>query len=233
MYYIKYFGKLLYTWYYAATCKRKHVKIRHGARCYHNCDFEGYNVINNDCIVSNASLGYASYIGRNTRAINVKIGRYCSIGANMEISTYTHPTQKFVSTAPCFFSMGKQCGMTYVDHQKFDEALMPPDEEYSVIIGNDVWIGKNVTIIGGHKIGDGAVLATGCVVTKDVPPYSVVAGVPAKIIKYRFTEEQINKLMDIKWWNRDREWIANHSDCFDDIERFLSTVSEEDSNNKL
>ena len=70
-----------------------------------------------------------------------------------------------------------------------------------VIIGNDVWIGSHALILGGVKIGDGAVIGAGAVVTKDVPPYAVVGGVPARIIKYRFSQEIIDKLLEIKWWN--------------------------------
>ena len=71
-------------------------------------------------------------------------------------------------------------------------------------IGNDVWIGLNATILDGVTIGDGAIVAAGAVVTKDVPPYAVVAGVPAKIIKYRFTESQIDFLLKFRWWEKDR-----------------------------
>lgn len=232
MYWIKQFAKLLYTWYYALTLRRKHVAIRHGALCYHKCYLEGYNVINTGCVVANASLGYGTYLGRDTRAVEVKIGRYCSVGANLQINAYTHPSHTFVSTAPCFFSLGKQCGMTYVDHQKFDECRSISGEKYHVLIGNDVWIGNNVTILGGCKVGDGAILATGCIVTKDVPPYAIVAGVPAKVIRYRFEEEQIRRLLAIRWWDRDGTWIAAHSDAFDNIEKFLKTVEQEEMQEK-
>jgi tetrahydrodipicolinate N-succinyltransferase len=82
---------------------------------------------------------------------------------------------------------------------------LPPHSP--IIIGNDVWIAADVKIKQGVKIGDGAVLATQSFVTKDVPPYAVVGGNPAKIIKYRFTEEQIKDLLEIKWWNWDDEEI--------------------------
>jgi acetyltransferase-like isoleucine patch superfamily enzyme len=94
-----------------------------------------------------------------------------------------------------------------------------------VIIGNDVWIGANSTILSGVKIGDGAIIGAGAVVTNDVPPYAIVAGNPAKIIRFRFSEEQISKLLKIAWWNWDEDKIKANIDYFygtadDFIEKF-------------
>ena len=80
----------------------------------------------------------------------------------------------------------------------------------SCIIGNDVWIGNDVRIIGGITIGDGAIVGLGAVVTKDVPPYAVVGGVPAKIIRYRFEQDKIEELLRDKWWNKEEEWIKDN-----------------------
>jgi acetyltransferase-like isoleucine patch superfamily enzyme len=112
--------------------------------------------------------------------------------------------------------------MTYVKTQKYDECNSLRDETYNAIIGNDVWIGNDVIIMGGLKIGDGAIIGTGAIITKNVPPYAVVIGVPGKVIKYRFTDDEIGKLLEIQWWNKDKEWISENSDYFDNINRFLS-----------
>ncbi|MBO5552095.1 MAG: CatB-related O-acetyltransferase [Lachnospiraceae bacterium] len=88
-------------------------------------------------------------------------------------------------------------------------------------IGSDVWLGNDVRIMGGVKIGDGAVVGTGALVTKDIPPYSINVGVPAKTIKYRFTEEQIEKLLTSKWWEKDEQWINSNIDRFSDVEVFF------------
>ncbi len=99
---------------------------------------------------------------------------------------------------PCipFYSTRKQCGATFADRDYFDE-------QSDISIGNDVWIGARVFLIEGIHVGDGAIVGAGAVVTKDVPAYAVVGGVPAKIIRYRFTQEQIEYLLELQWWDKE------------------------------
>ena len=92
------------------------------------------------------------------------------------------------------------------------------------MIGNDVWIGSNVIIMSGVRIGDGAVIAAGAIVTKNVEPYSIVGGVPAKTIRRRFEENQIEYLRKIEWWNRSEDWIKKNAASFTDIEYFIKNI---------
>lgn len=91
-----------------------------------------------------------------------------------------------------------------------------------------MWIGADAVILDGVKVGDGAVIAAGAVVTKDVPPYAVAGGVPAKIIKYRFTQENIDFLMDIKWWEKGEPWIKAHADYFESVAELKKKIKEEE-----
>ncbi len=137
-----------------------------------------------------------------------------------------HPTKRFVSVHPAFYSTLKQCGFTYVSENKYSEyRWIDPENRITVMVGNDVWIGTGVRIMEGVKIGDGAIVAAGSVVTKDVEPYSIVGGVPAKHIRYRFSEEQIKKLMKLCWWNKGEIWIRENADLFEDIEKLLQKES--------
>lgn len=174
----------------------------------------------------NGAIGRYSYIGSNSQ-IYARIGSFCSIGNGVKIVPSSHPIS-FVSTSPVFYSTAGQALESFVDDNKYDDSLYVPGTKETCIIGNDVWIGDNVTIRGGVKIGDGAVIAMGAVVVKDVPPYAIVGGCPAKIIKYRFSEDTIDILQKSKWWDRDYSWIIKNVDSFRDIELFKPIVSDKE-----
>jgi virginiamycin A acetyltransferase len=136
------------------------------------------------------------------------IGKFCSIacGAKFLFASANH-TLKSLSTYPfpLFFEQWN------LDKKHVKYAW---DNKGDIVIGNDVWIGYEAVILSGIHIGDGAIIGTRAVVTKDIPPYTVVGGIPAKEIKKRFDEETINKLLQIQWWN----W------SFDKIQQYLPYI---------
>ncbi len=181
--------------------------------------FEGHNRIGRNSSFT-GSLGRCSYMGENCK-INSDIGRYCSIASEVCTISGRHPTVDWASTSPVFFSDDCQCGTTYVSEKLFDESSP------KTIIGNDVWIGARVTILSGVSIGDGAIIAAGAVVTKDVEPYTIVGGVPAKPIRKRFTDEQIAALLELKWWDKDEMWIKRHAAMFAHVDELIEGGSHE------
>lgn len=168
--------------------------------------YEPYQI--NEC-----KIGKGTYIAANSNISKTEIGNFCSIGPNLVCGYGIHPING-ISTSPAFYSTLKQNGMTFCDVNKIEERKI-------IKIGNDVFIGMNVCILDGVTIGDGAIIGAGAVVTKDIEPYSIVGGVPAKHIKYRFSEEQIKALLKTQWWNWDDEKLKKIEKNFFDIDQFL------------
>jgi acetyltransferase-like isoleucine patch superfamily enzyme len=191
---------------------------------------EGNNLISHNTTITNSYMGFGSYLGIDSKIGRTKIGRYTSIGPRVICIFGNHPTKQFVSTHPSFFSIKEQVGFTYTKKQLFPEFSDPisPGSPYTISIGNDVWIGSDVRILDGVQIGDGAIVAAGSVVTKNIAPYSIVGGVPAKHIKYRFTEPQIIFLKKYKWWEKPQHWIIKNAHLFADIEKFMKYPNASD-----
>ncbi len=183
--------------------------------------FEGANKIGKDCWFV-GSMGYGTYIGDNCK-IEAHIGRFTSIAPHVETNKGVHPLyEPFVSMSPMFYSTRRQCGETFAKKMMFQE------EKDLTIIGNDVWIGQNAFLVGGITIGDGAVILAGAVVTKDVEPYSIVGGVPAKHIKYRFEEERRNLLIASNWWNFPISWFRQNWELMCDMDGFIEYFSKKE-----
>ncbi|MFS7431281.1 CatB-related O-acetyltransferase [Carnobacterium maltaromaticum] len=184
--------------------------------------FEGNNVINKNCTLEKVFIGYGSYLGVNCNFYKTKIGRFCSISSNVKLINGNHPSSKFVSTHPAFYSVMGQAGFSYTSEQLFKENLYYCEEKDVILnIGNDVWIGQAVMIMEGISIGDGAIIASGAIVTKNVEPYTIVGGVPAKEIKKRFSETQISFLLNEKWWEYSNEKLEENYYLFRDIDIFV------------
>jgi len=191
-----------------------------------NTKFEGYNYVGRYSNVRNSSLGFGSYIGSKSFMPECLIGKYCSIGSNVQIISGNHPTDVFVSTHPAFYSVSGSTGLSFVNQSKFKEFEFADDKGHKVIIGNDVWISSNVLIVAPVKIGNGAVIAAGSVVTDDVEPYCIVGGVPAKTIGRRFDETTAEKINSSEWWNWDLNKIRANADCFENTELFLDFIEK-------
>jgi acetyltransferase-like isoleucine patch superfamily enzyme len=182
-----------------------------------NCSIGKFTVIHKNVRLSDSNLGDFSYT--HSSLLNTEVGKFCSIAPHCTFGLAKHPTKKIVSTHPAFYSKdNKGCLCTFTNVDYFDDSLE------KTIIGNDVWIGCNCIIISGVTIGNGAIIGAGSVVTKDVESYAIVGGVPAKLIRYRFEQDQIDFLNEFKWWDRDATWIEKNCDLFLDIEKFCKSA---------
>lgn len=155
------------------------------------------------------------------RIRNVKIGRYCSVAKHVDIGLSQHPVN-WLSICPLQY-ISNFAGWAHLTGK---EVFAKPFAQGVGMaeIGNDVWIGDRVVIMSGVKIGDGAIVAAGAVVTKDVPPYAIVGGIPARVIKYRFDEKTIHRLLDLQWWKYD---LADFGDVeWSDINSAVDAVKK-------
>lgn len=215
-------AKLIWRQFYRLKYKTQNVHLSEGVHFNQKTKFGNNIRIGQDTWISDSEIGDNSYIGNNCSLPNCHLGMYCSIGPNVKVINDSHPTRNFVSTSPIFYSTNKQCGVSYVTSSKYEEKRTINGR--NLIVGNDVWIGKDVKIISGITIGDGAVIGMNAVVTKDIPPYAIVGGVPAKLIRYRFETSIIDKLLEFKWWNKPEEWIKEHVELFANIEEFIKVL---------
>lgn len=187
------------------------VVIRKSAKIY-NVDIGDYTFINEYSLIESA---------------HTKIGKYCSISHNVKIGVTGHPHCYF-STSPIFYSKSRG----YVKESKFSES----DFYGNTQIGNDVLIYSNAVVVAGVTIGDGAIVASSAVVTRDVPPFAIVGGVPARIIGYRFSKEIIDVLLELKWWDLKHSDLMKASLAMADlsnIKEFVLNIKSLKSHNDI
>lgn len=193
-----------------------HVKIGYNSAVDGLCSLSKGNSFGQNCIISNAAFGRATYCTNNVVISNAEVGAFSSIAANVKIGLHKHPTRDFVSTFPGF-----HISWPHTPYLKCNSEF---DVHPRTLIGNDVWIGDSAIILSGVKIGDGAIVGAGAVVTKDVPPYAIVCGVPAKVMRYRFSEGQIKSLLEMKWWDWNEEKMAKFQKSFSDVDCFFRDI---------
>ena len=167
-----------------------------------NVNMEEYCSFADNSFIVNSNIGRFTSIGRNTTIINAEIGRFCSISWNITIGATQHYINRLSTHA--FY---------YVTNYGFVKENKKIVEK--VYVGNDVWVGANAIIMPGINISDGAIIGAGSVVTKDIPPYAIVAGNPAKILRYRFDNETIEYISDMKWYDWDIKKLKMHKDIFE------------------
>ena len=173
---------------------------------YDNCKIAPKGVVYSFCRLRSVKIGDYSYIGKSSILHSVTIGKFSSISDHCVIGLPSHSINT-ISSSPIFSGVRNGTKTSWVSKNM-------PLKPMSVVIGNDVWIGYRAMIPSHVTIGDGAVIAAGSVVVKDVPPYAVVGGVPAKIIKYRFPQDVIDKLLEIRFWDKTDEEIKKNLDLF-------------------
>lgn len=183
-----------------------------------NSWLNGNNKIGKFCTIENSEIGKYTYITDGAVVLNLKIGKYCSIGPGLNLGLASHPVNR-ISTSPIFYSNTKFLGVNITDKYNYSEFKQTN-------IGNDVWVGANVFIKSGVHIANGVVIAAGSVVTKDIEPYAIVGGNPAKVIRYRFPKEIIELLQQSEWWNKSYDTIKECVVYFQQDELNYDTLNQ-------
>lgn len=159
-----------------------------------------------------AKVGKCTYIGTLTAAYDCSIGKFCSIARECYIGGANHPID-WVTTSPCFHIKNNATGVCYAENEF--------EWNKKTIIGNDVWMGVRTIVVAGVTIHDGAVIGAGSVVTKDVGPYEIWAGNPARFIRKRFDNETIEKLQELKWWDYSDKELKQFGRNVPNVHEFL------------
>lgn len=203
----------LESWRYrCSACK----VYKYPGACFENTSFDGHNTLFRNVSCIDCHIGEFTYIQNHSSLLKTKIGKFCSIADHVRTGFGNHPVN-MVSTFPAFYyNTEAELKYSFCKSESQNEIYHKTKNGYLVEIGNDVWIGSHVLIMDGVVIGDGAVVAAGSVVTKDIPPYAIYGGVPAKLLRYRFDTDMIDSLLDYRWWDKDVNWIKDNFDKFVD-----------------
>lgn len=182
-----------------------------------NCSIHPTSKVESGCNLVNVQMDRHSFCGYDCEITNTEIGSFCSIANNVIIGGGMHPIN-WVSTSPVFYEGRDSVKTKFATHKR--------ELVKKTIIGHDVWIGQYVLIKQGITVGTGAVIGMGSVVTKDVEPYTVVAGCPAKIIKKRFDDKTISGLLKSEWWNLSEKQLHKLGELFNNPKAFLENIGK-------
>ena len=200
----------------------KDISNRRGTRVskfaiLHDVSFDKTAYIGSFVKMERANVGKCTSIGTLSAAYDCKIGKFCSIARECYIGGARHPID-WASTSGCFYLKSNFTGVCYSE-QDFNWHI-------PTVIGNDVWLGIRSVIMGGVNISDGAIIGGGSVVTKDVGPYEIWAGNPARLIRKRFDECTINSLLQMKWWDWSDDLLVDRGRYFSDVQTLIELFGD-------
>lgn len=178
-----------------------------------------FNVLFDRVSIQSSTIGDHTYVQQDSYICAATVGKFCSIGMRVSIGLPRHAIH-MVSSHPLFYLKNTPLAVTYCDRDKFD--VIKPTR-----IDHDVWIGQGAMIMGGVHIGTGSVIGAGAVVTGDVPPYAIVGGIPARLIRYRFEAELRSALLSSQWWEAPEAWFKTHIEFFMEPARILEAIARE------
>lgn len=200
--------------------KRRGTKISPLA-ILHDVNYDTTAAIKPLAKLERATVGKCTYIGTLAAVYDCSIGNFCSIARDAYVGGAKHPIE-WVTTSPCFHLKDNATGICYAENEF--------NWKERTYVGNDVWIGERATVLSGLTIGDGAVIGGGSVVTKNVGPYEIWAGNPARFIRKRFDDETISKLEKIQWWNFEDTELTRIGSLMTNVDGFLKVVDQKERN---
>ena len=174
--------------------------------------------VNGPVFIMDSEIGDYTYLEAGCRLLRVDMGSFGAVAPLAQVGLAEHPTDRWVSGHPAFYQLNPRFGYDFLDVTRHED--LP-----RTAVGNDVWVGSAACVRSGVVIGDGAVVAAGAVVVSDVPPFAIVGGVPARVIRYRFDPEEIEFLLSLRWWDRSEAWLREHAHLMDDVSRLREVVA--------
>lgn len=196
------------------------IRVSPGARIVRSIFHGPINIERISLIGPESNIGKYCSVNQDLFVIRTTVGAFCAIGARSAVNPFNHPTDWFSIHE---FQYHPTAYGWIPEYRELRRTLRSSESFTRTIIGNDVWIGNNVNVLGVN-IGDGAVVAAGSIVTKNVPPYAIVAGVPAEIKRYRFSEKIIERFLRAKWWELQLEQLDGLP--FHDVEKCLDLIDD-------